>query len=80
MKKCSVCKEIKDLSSFHKRADAPDGYKYWCKVCVRNQRLSRPRPPSPLRQLNMGDAQLVRDIKAAYEAHYQRLIKLSQPK
>jgi hypothetical protein len=32
-KKCSRCKEIKDVGEFNKRKDSKDGYSYWCKLC-----------------------------------------------
>lgn len=33
MKKCSKCKDLKNLSEFSKRKEAPDGYRSTCKSC-----------------------------------------------
>jgi len=33
MKKCTVCKEIKDFSNFYKSISDKDGYGYRCKIC-----------------------------------------------
>lgn len=33
MKKCSACKESKELSLFYKNAKRPDGYQSYCKEC-----------------------------------------------
>ena len=32
-KKCNKCKEINDVSNFHKRNDRMNGYRYICKPC-----------------------------------------------
>jgi len=36
-KKCSRCKEIKNIDQFNKRKDSKDGYSYWCKLCFSKQ-------------------------------------------
>jgi|DEB0MinimDraft_6_1074348.scaffolds.fasta_scaffold14051_2 hypothetical protein len=41
MKKCSRCKETKDVSSFHKLRKAEDGLQSTCKVCQLEARRSR---------------------------------------
>jgi len=32
-KKCNKCKEVKELTDFHKQTNAKDGHGYMCKVC-----------------------------------------------
>ena len=45
-KRCSVCKEIKDLSSFGIREKAKDGRNYRCKICQsKSSRDSRSKNP-----------------------------------
>ena len=34
-KQCTQCKNFKSFSDFHKYAKSPDGYKHFCKSCVR---------------------------------------------
>lgn len=34
-KQCTQCKTFKPFSEFHKFAKSPDGYKHFCKKCVR---------------------------------------------
>lgn len=34
-KQCTQCKNFKTFSDFHKFAKSPDGYKHFCKACVR---------------------------------------------
>lgn len=34
-KQCTKCKNLKNFSEFHKYSKSPDGYKHYCKVCVR---------------------------------------------
>lgn len=34
-KQCTNCKVLKNFSEFHKYAKSPDGYKHFCKQCVR---------------------------------------------
>lgn len=34
-KQCTKCKSLKLFSEFHKFTKSPDGYKHFCKVCVR---------------------------------------------
>ena len=34
MKRCSTCKEVKELTEFHKDKGNPDGLKYICKACI----------------------------------------------
>lgn len=34
-KQCTQCKTFKIFSDFHKYSKSPDGYKHFCKVCVR---------------------------------------------
>jgi len=34
-KQCTKCKNLKIFSEFHKYSKSPDGYKHYCKVCVR---------------------------------------------
>jgi len=34
MKTCNQCGVVKDCLDFHKRSDAPDGFRHACKVCV----------------------------------------------
>jgi hypothetical protein len=40
MKKCSTCKEEKDLSEFHKSSRSVDGYGYRCISCDRAARVN----------------------------------------
>jgi hypothetical protein len=35
-KQCTQCKTFKPFSEFHKFAKSPDGYKHFCKKCVRS--------------------------------------------
>ena len=39
-KECTKCKEIKLFSDFHKYTKSPDGYKHFCKSCVREYDLA----------------------------------------
>ncbi len=34
-KTCSACKQEKNVSEFHKRSRAKDGFCCWCKICVK---------------------------------------------
>ena len=34
-KQCTMCKNFKNFSEFHKFKKSPDGYKHFCKECVR---------------------------------------------
>lgn len=43
-KQCTKCKEYKDLSGFHKYSKSQDGYKHFCKVCVKQYDLSEHDP------------------------------------
>ena len=38
MKQCSKCNEVKELTEFHKRSDAKDGYWTQCKMCRSQKR------------------------------------------
>jgi hypothetical protein len=40
-KQCTKCKNFKIFSDFHKFAKSPDGYKHFCKQCVREIDLKR---------------------------------------
>lgn len=41
-KRCTGCREIKDYSEFHKRAESPNGRTARCKACARlEKRLAR---------------------------------------
>lgn len=35
MKQCTRCKNFKNFSDFHKFTKSPDGYKHFCKLCVK---------------------------------------------
>ena len=35
-KKCRICKEVKELTEFHKKKDAPGGVRNECKDCVKD--------------------------------------------
>jgi hypothetical protein len=52
-KQCTQCKNFKIFSDFHKYAKSPDGYKHFCKQCVReyDQAEDDPRRIFP-RKLN----------------------------
>jgi hypothetical protein len=39
-KQCTKCKNFKTFSDFHKYAKSPDGYKHFCKSCVKDYDLS----------------------------------------
>ena len=34
MKRCTCCKEVKELTEFHKHKNKPDGLSYICKTCT----------------------------------------------
>lgn len=38
MKKCSKCKKIKSYDEFHKSSQTKDGYKSYCKECIKEYR------------------------------------------
>ena len=38
-KQCTKCKNFKIFSDFHKYAKSPDGYKHFCKTCVKEYDL-----------------------------------------
>jgi len=40
-KQCTQCKQLKLFSDFHKFAKSRDGYKHFCKTCVRKIDLAR---------------------------------------
>ena len=42
MKSCSRCKEIKDLSNFHKAKNRADGHAPHCKACHKTTYPDRP--------------------------------------
>ena len=35
MKTCTKCRETKSTSEFHKRSMSPDGFRIYCKACVK---------------------------------------------
>lgn len=35
-KKCRVCQEVKEITEFHKKKDAPAGVRNECKECVKD--------------------------------------------
>ena len=37
-KVCTVCRQAKPLSEFHRLANSPDGHQYTCKECAKKQR------------------------------------------
>jgi hypothetical protein len=39
-KQCTKCKNFKNFLEFHRYAKSPDGYKHFCKLCVREYDLS----------------------------------------
>lgn len=41
MKKCSKCKEFKELTNFHKCKTNKDGFNYWCKNCLQKAQHKR---------------------------------------
>lgn len=41
MKYCRKCETNKDYSEFHKLSKSPDGYKTWCKTCVKKYDTQR---------------------------------------
>lgn len=41
MKRCSVCKEVKELSEFSTRPDRPSGYRSECKRCQYDRQYRR---------------------------------------
>lgn len=43
-KQCTKCKSLKLFSDFHKFAKSPDGYKHFCKTCVREYDLEENDP------------------------------------
>jgi hypothetical protein len=43
-KQCTKCKNFKLFSDFHKFAKSPDGYKHFCKTCVREYDLAENDP------------------------------------
>lgn len=47
-KHCIRCKEIKDLSLFHKNKRTPDGYRYCCKDCAKIYEIERKKKTTKL--------------------------------
>ena len=43
-KQCTKCKNFKLFSDFHKFSKSPDGYKHFCKSCVREYDLAEDDP------------------------------------
>jgi hypothetical protein len=43
-KQCTQCKTFKPFAEFHKYSKSPDGYKHFCKVCVREYDLAEDDP------------------------------------
>ena len=43
-KQCTKCKNFKIFSDFHKYSKSPDGYKHFCKTCVREYDLAENDP------------------------------------
>lgn len=53
MKKCTVCKEIKDLNSFSKRSEAYDGKRSECKTCNTKASINyQKRHPEKIKVIN----------------------------
>lgn len=42
-KRCSRCKELKDLTTenFPKNKSSKDGFSHWCKACVSDHRVAK---------------------------------------
>ena len=53
VKKCNKCKEIKDVSNFHKRNDRVNGYRYICKPCDNIESNARRKKAVGLRKKNV---------------------------
>ena len=41
MKKCTICNEVKSYESFSKMKSQKDGFNYWCKPCVKENRKDK---------------------------------------
>jgi hypothetical protein len=54
-KQCTQCKEIKIFSEFHKFAKSPDGYKHFCKLCVKEYDLKNNDPKRVMPRKKQGD-------------------------
>lgn len=40
-KRCSHCKDVKDVSEFHRNSRTGDGLQRWCKTCTRDFSLKQ---------------------------------------
>jgi hypothetical protein len=47
-KRCSICKDIKDIEEFSKNKSRPDGLHSNCKECQRKYSPPKPRIPKPI--------------------------------
>lgn len=54
-KQCTKCKSFKNFSEFHKYAKSPDGYKHFCKICVREFDLARNEAKLVMPRKTQGD-------------------------
>lgn len=51
-KRCSKCKEFRDLSDFKKRNDVPDGLRYDCNYCYKKRDRKRLKKNPNIRRAN----------------------------
>jgi hypothetical protein len=54
-KQCTKCKNFKVFSDFHKFAKSPDGYKHFCKSCVKDYDMIEDDPKRAMPRKNQGE-------------------------
>lgn len=69
-KQCSDCKEIKDVSMFHKRSDSPDGFRGQCKECVNKKK----------RKWAQNNKSRVKEYRKTWEANNPEKLKIQREK
>lgn len=87
MKKCTKCNEAKPLTEYYRHARVPGGYLNKCKVCAREDEMSR-AVPRTCTECGKGFKALTSEIKrrgggantCSRECYYKRLPKLMEVK
>jgi thiol-disulfide isomerase/thioredoxin len=80
MKMCTICRETKPLSEFHKQATRADGYANWCKPC-KSEKKRLAYAANPFRARERAAAYRIRHPEKVSEGKKQaRIKKLDQYK
>lgn len=65
-KKCSKCKEEKDIEYFHKRTQSKDGYRNVCKLCMPKYEYDKPINDGPKKCIT---CKVIKPFEEFYKTH-----------